>query len=732
MEYALITTDFGQGKTPIVLPVTRCVPQGKEYIAGQDYCAVGQNIAVTKRNTVQKNTVIKLNTAIQQNPADRTHPYSAFEILQICYHEDIGGVLNNYLQMEKEQIQRAGVLPNAERMRLRTWHYYKTLSKLQQPTDATVVDFIVKGQVEGTDQDNRIDQQNTAFRMRYIFDLRPCHQRCVGPMIWLNDQWKDDPVLPGYWIETNEYLLPILRSGDYERVAHDMLDRYFPENRKAIGGDVAVVAAEELARRMGHRIVDVRFADKTIMGQIYYDYGEAELVDADGTVYRKRISPGTILLSRDHCASEAIRNSTIVHECCHMYLDRWFFLLQLMAGQPYQAYSSRRKEYRRGVCRGTAIEWMEKQCEKLPAFLLMERDDTISFVERTIGKHGGVRSPECMRNMITLLAERNGVSFSMAKCRMIELGYCEAEGIREYVNGQVIPDHGCAGVWPEKSTFTISAQDAANLACTDSSFERVLRSGRYRYIEGHFCINDERYFYEDTYGRLHLTYHARNHVDECCLTFKVNGCRMKGEFWQSTAYRKKGDTGQYPSGYTLAAEPGTEDYDRENHCLVSDSLLWLDVYKELKDDFGDSIKNILKKKGITQEVLAGRLGVSPKALYNYLNSDKPSLPHIIGICVALNLPYFISMELLDNAGHSLRKTEIDFLYRQFLLQSEQITVERCEDILQKQGFPPLFRGEGNERNLPPKSARAQMPKAAGAQPIRTQPPRAVRTELKQA
>ena len=704
MEYALTLTDFGQGKTPIVLPVSRCVPQ---------------NMSVPRCIMGQHSDPAQHRIAIQHNLATDPQPYSAFEILQNCFHEDIEGVLNNYLQMEKAEIQRAGILPNAQRMRLRAWHYYKTLSKLQQPTEATVVDFIIKGQVEGADGYNRIELQNTAFRMRYIFDLRPCHQSCIGPLIWLNALWKDDPVFPGYWIETNEYLLPILRAKDYERVAHDMLDRYFPENRKAIGGDTSAVEAEELAHRMGQRIEDVRFADKTIMGQIYYDYGEIDLIDDEGAVYRKRIRPGTILISKDNCSSAAVRNSTIVHECCHMYLDRWFFLLQIMAGRPYQAYSSRRKEHRQGIHRGTAIEWMEKQCEKLPAFLMMERDDTVCFVYRTMAEHGGIRSPESMRNMIELLSKRNGVSFSMAKCRMIELGYYEAEGIREYVNGQIIPDHGCAGTWPEKVTFTISAQDAAKLACADSAFESALRSGRYRYVEGHFCINDERYCYIDEFKRIRLTYYARNHIDECCLAFKVNGCRMKGEFRQSAVFRKKGETGQYPSGYTLAAEPGTEGYEKENSRLVSDSLLWMDIYKELDDEFGESIKTIMSRKNLTQETLAAMLGVSPKALYNYLNSDKVSLPHIIGICVALSLPYFISTELIGNAGYSLCKNKIDFLYRQFLIQSEQISVERCEDILKEQGYPPLFRGEGNERNL--------LPKAAETQPIKT-----VRTILRPA
>lgn len=151
MEYALTLTDFGQGKTPIVLPVSRCTPQKMSvprYITGQH------------NGTAQYSAAQQHSIASQHNLAADSQPYSAFEILQKCFHEDIEGVLNNYLQMEKDEIQRAGILPNAQRMRLRAWHYYKTLSKLQQPTEATVVDFIIKGQVEGEDWNNRKELQN--------------------------------------------------------------------------------------------------------------------------------------------------------------------------------------------------------------------------------------------------------------------------------------------------------------------------------------------------------------------------------------------------------------------------------------------------------------------------------------------------------------------------------------------------------------------------------------------
>ena len=104
MEYALTLTDFGQGKNPIVLPVSRCTPQ---------------NMSVSRCITGQYNGTAQYSVAIQHNLAADPQPYSAFEILQKCFHEDIEGVLNNYLQMEKAEIQRAGILPNAQRMRLR-------------------------------------------------------------------------------------------------------------------------------------------------------------------------------------------------------------------------------------------------------------------------------------------------------------------------------------------------------------------------------------------------------------------------------------------------------------------------------------------------------------------------------------------------------------------------------------------------------------------------------------
>lgn len=656
MHYEILDTDVGQGAGAVAVPVT-----------------YGKTIERT----------------------DICQPYSVAEVLQNVFHADFQTVLENYVRTETEQIQEAGVLPGAEGMKVRLWSYLKTLSKLQQPTDRTVVDVILQSRLEGQYKDGETRYESADFRLRYIFDLRVCHQCCIGPLVWVYKDWEDDPALSGFAFDTNDYLLPILYNSDYETVAHAILDDFFPEAKREIGGDASVVSSEELARRMGLRVLDVRFADKTVMGQLYYNYGEAHLLDDSGKTYAQIIRPGTILVNQDNCTTAATRNSTIAHECCHMYLDRWFFLLQMMTGRKYTPYSSRRRENRRYHHKNDALDWMELQCEKLPAYLLLERNDVIDYVEARLKQCNWKKTPENIRAIVDGLAERYEVSYQMAKYRMIELGYCEAGGIRNYVNDMVIPDHGCTWLWPANTTFTISAKDAALLVASDSEFERVICSGRYRYVEGHFCLNTDKYILRDYYGKPHLTVYARCHMEECCLGFTVGGRYRRTEYAVSKVARNKTEpvTDKYRAAYRLVAEPGSSEYEKENQAMVDDGLLWLEFYKNIPDDFAEMIKAIMKRKGITQENLSFELGVDRKALLNYLNQDRPSVAHVVGICVALKVPYFISMEILGAAGIKLRSTEQDFLYRQFLLNAENLTVSRCEDILKQHNEKPLFRGE---------------------------------------
>lgn len=78
---------------------------------------------------------------------------------------------------------------------------------------------------------------------------------------------------------------------------------------------------------------------------------------------------------------------------------------------------------------------MELQAEKLPAYILMEEENTRKLIEKLLKERGGERSPENMLRVMQKLALHFNVFRSMAKYRMIELGYPEADGVYSYVDG---------------------------------------------------------------------------------------------------------------------------------------------------------------------------------------------------------------------------------------------------------------------------------------------------------
>ncbi|ELB21463.1 hypothetical protein OIS_03478 [Enterococcus faecium EnGen0035] len=102
---------------------------------------------------------------------------------------------------------------------------------------------------------------------------------------------------------------------------------------------------------------------------------------------------------------------------------------------------------------------------------------------------------------------------------------------------------------------------------------------------------------------------------------------------------------------------------------MGDIFMWDDFMKStVMLNFGESVKDIMKRKGITQEQLAFDLGVDRSTLREYLDPDKQfTLAHVVGICIALKLPYDISEMMVSKAGLSLNgRMRHHIVYRGFL------------------------------------------------------------------
>ena len=632
--------------------------------------------------------------AEEDNPLERgVRPYSVAEILKEVFREDFAKAIQFYLDECPEGAAKAIGRGDAWGFRLVSLSSPRTESALRQRMCSHAVDLVFHTKVEATvpvEDGTERKRFRVVFRIRYIIDMRG--RRCSAPAIAPEGCFPPDRITEQKEDITNAYLLPILYNEDYARFAGKMLKQYYPE---ALEKPTAV-NGWELAKRMGLQARLVRFAEGSgIQGRIYFDEAYVRLRDEGGRVRQIRVAPLTVLINRSCCPTEEIINSTLVHECCHVFLHARFFRLQMLSGKACKVYTSRKRNRQKGFTPNGPVEWMELQAEKLPAYVLMEEENTRREIEKLLALRGGQRTPENLKWVMEKLAEKFRVSRSMAKYRMIELGYREAEGIYVFLGRERIPDYGCAKGWKEGVTYTVTREEAGALLRESREFASVLESGRYVYAEGHYCLDLPCYVWRDASGRPHLTVFARYHIEECCIAFAVRGRFVGAEFDAAWVARKSPVKDIYQSRHEFAAEPETKARAKENGLFTRDAEMWTELKRALPDDLGKAIQMILDAKGLPQLELAMRLGCSRAALRKWC-TGRMSLRHITAICIALDVRADIALELVHLAGLAHRHNREENLLLQMLYDTKDLTVGRANEILRESGMAPLTEGRDEE------------------------------------
>jgi transcriptional regulator with XRE-family HTH domain len=647
-------------------------------------------------------------TAEAHNSLERgSRPYSVVEILREVFSEDFFKAIQCYMDRCPEGAAKAIGVDEARNIKLLWLSEPKVESSLKQPACTTAVDLIFKATVEAmvpcsmlAKTEGNGEQQEAAvmekrrytadYRMRYYIGL--WHKNCSAPAIAPVAYFPKDEITEQKTAITNQYLLPIMYAEDYVKAGRRMLERYYPE---ALDKPTAVDGMG-LARRMQLEVRRVRFEQGSdIQGRIYFDWTWVKLRDKNGSISKEKIPPMTILINTDLCPTPEIENSTVIHECCHVFLDLPFFKLQMLSGKPFTSYTSRKRK-KKGFTRDNGpIDWMELQAEKLPAYVLMEESNTKKEIERLLKMRGGGRSPENIFWTVCQLASIFKVSRSMAKYRMIELGYPEAEGVYCYIDNVRIPDYGCSGTWERGVTYAIALKDAGALLRESSMFAEALNSRCYTYVEGHFCLDVEQYVYRDYRQIARLTAYARHHIEECCISFTVQGRYANTVYEDAQAARKKEVKDKYQSRHGLGAEPGSKERLKENKTFTEDSQIWMKLKMRMPDGIGSAIQLILDEKGITQMELAMRMGVSRTAWRKWC-AERMSLRHIVAICIALDVRADIGMELVRLAGHSFLNNKENNILLAMMYETKDLTVARANEILRQEKLAPLTEGRDEE------------------------------------
>ncbi|MDE1549921.1 hypothetical protein [Jeotgalibaca caeni] len=338
----------------------------------------------------------------------------------------------------------------------------------------------------------------------------------------------------------DDQLVPIIHKGQNDEIASEILKIVYPEvleNGKAIN---------PLA--FAHRIkLDVKelvlSEDCSIHGQVYFRDCEVETMEIQH--YPKEIvsiEKGTVVIDPrlKELKGTGAYNNTIIHECIHWILH----YKAAMFGELVHSNMQIDEETFLHNFNQTHQEnaFMEVHARSLAPCILLPREVCITKVEEYQIEHqnisdllGSIKELQHLQEKSELekkvaqihwaifqIAQNFNVPIVTAKIRLIDLGYEEAIGVLNYVDGSYVEDYAFSrGSLKRNQTFSLKYDDFIDLLDSSEELGRKLSGENYVYVESHVIKNDSKYLYETINGEINLTDYARYHMDECCLPFNV-------------------------------------------------------------------------------------------------------------------------------------------------------------------------------------------------------------------
>lgn len=465
-----------------------------------------------------------------------------------------------------------------------------------------------------------------------------------------------------YWRLSN-YLIPILRKEEIEAGGEELLLRLIPDALT----DKQMHNPFVLAERMGLQVMRLPLYDNTrTLSMLFFAAGTVTVQDDPENEdddppppYTVTIPQNTILINthavhKDYCQLE------VYHECIHYDWHFMFYRLQDMHNNDVNALKTKRIVVTDTKKNKNPLTWMEWQANRGSFALMMP----LGMMRPVVGRYWNESSSSMhYGKRYDYVARRIASEYDLPKfrvrARLIQMGKIPAKGALNYVDGSYIEpfafdiDKGNGDY-----TFVLTRKNLFAAYNASGAFREQIDSGRYVFVDGHICINDERYVRETSQG-LRLTPWANEHVDECCLRF-IN------------VYVPYGI-----SEYRFGCLNSDEEYNRHYLSFAEDVTNWSEAEKmeymgkvvgSLPDTFPETLSYLMEKKGITEEKMEELSGISVSTISRLRRKERSnySIDQIIAICVTLHLPPWLSSELLSQAGILLRRTKQHRAYRMIL------------------------------------------------------------------
>ena len=187
--------------------------------------------------------------------------------------------------------------------------------------------------------------------------------------------------------------------------------------------------------------------------------------------------------------------------------------------------------------------------------------------------------------------------------------------------------------------YSITRGALFRLYRNNPSMRKLFSAGEFAFIDGLVCVNDTE-FIQSCNGYYRMTASANADVSTCCLRFHTDYAHGHTVYhFDRDAYKKYAFVFDRHSAVTLS------ERDEERRRVLSD----------LPESFPDTLKHLMRNRPagrVDVLNLAIRSGL-PEATINRYYTDPQAfydLEEVLLICLALNLPPWLSSVLLEKAN----------------------------------------------------------------------------------
>ncbi len=435
-------------------------------------------------------------------------------------------------------------------------------------------------------------------------------------------------------------------------------------------------------------------ADSSILGQLFFEEAVIAVYDKNGHPTNLSVHANTILIDADAAreANGGRVNPTILHECVHFLLHRMFCRMQKIYQSEIQCFSC---PVELNVSKDSPIYWTEWQANQMIRRLAMPAETTREKISDLISqkeRSGHYKDRlSIIESVIYDLAEFYCVSIQSARQRMIELGFSEAQGVLNFCNGGYVPNYL---VEPDSltpgQTYTISLSAASEEYAHNIHFQTRVDSGKYVYVESHFCLNNPKYVTPDEKTGLRLSDYARTHMGECCLVFDTGN--IQNEYtYRSGSMKREAPSGTgcvifYPGKNEIEASAQQESpLDAANRISA--------IMRELPASLGATLVYHMNRLKITKEKLEELSNASVSTIQRIRTREgfQATLQSVIALCVGMSLDPELSEDMLDKAGYRLRNTPEHTMYKIILRNMYMASIDTCNAALVASKMSPLTK-----------------------------------------